>query len=218
MDIKIQIFTQEFGDDVSRIFRTNYIGVAATLLQSSKSPFVYITSTILTALLWSLVINNLLVAVLISTGLSYVLALFIIFGPLFYDKRYNGQLYPETLLKMDGGMYFLATDTSHNPSKLVGCIGIKPLTPNQAYIILFCVDKKYRGKGIGKKLLKAAMDYCKEQEYATGIVDIWDVSSVRYSVRPMFEKNGFFKTKVEYVPHTYIPVIRIVWLEKDFRY
>lgn len=218
MDIKIQIFTQEFGDDVTQLFRKNYIGIAATLLQSSKSPFVYITSTILTVLLWCLVINNLLVAFLLSASFSYILALFIIFGPLFYDSRYDGQVYPNTLLKMDGGMYFLATDTSHNPSRLVGCIGIQPLTPSKAYIILFCVDKKYRGKGIGRRLLKTAIDYCRNQRYATGIVDIWDVSSVRYSVLPMFEKTGFVKTKVEYVPHTYIPVIRILFLEKDFRY
>lgn len=217
-NVNIQPFSEEFGDDVTQLFRTNYFGIAATLLQSSKAPFVYTITTLATVLLRSFVIDNLLVAVFFSLVLSYSLALIIIFGPLVYDRRYDGQIYPKTLLKMDGGMYFLATDTSRTPSKLVGCIGIKPLTHRKTYIILFCVDKKYRGKGIGKRLLEAAMDYCQFQGYETGIVNVWNVSSVRFSVHAMFEKKGFVKTKVEYAPHPFIPVIKKYFLEKDFRY
>ena len=81
--------------------------------------------------------------------------------------------------------------------EIVASIAIVKADDNTAQLRWFLVVDKYRGSGIGKALMKTAIDFCKTCGY--GNVFLWTVSALS-SARHLYEINGF--TLVETVPNT----------------
>ena len=53
----------------------------------------------------------------------------------------------------------------NNNNKVIGSIGFSDLENNVGMLISCVVSKECRGKGIGNKLIKKAINYAKRQEY-----------------------------------------------------
>lgn len=77
--------------------------------------------------------------------------------------------------------HFVALANHH----VVGCVVLVPLSPYKAQFIQMAVDTSYQGKGIGKKLLRALVDF----SVAKGIQEL--LCHAREAVVPFYTKLGF---------------------------
>ena len=82
--------------------------------------------------------------------------------------------------------------------KVVGYIAIMSLSREEAKIISFAVRKKFRGKGIGKKLLKAAIERCKERGKKKILLEV-RVSN--FVAQNLYKKMGF--KIIDIIPNYY---------------
>jgi ribosomal protein S18 acetylase RimI-like enzyme len=75
--------------------------------------------------------------------------------------------------------------------RIVGSIAIVGRSRRRAQLRWFFVHPSYRGHGMGRKLLKEAMQFSKKRKYKT--VDLWTTSELD-TARHLYQGLGFKKT------------------------
>lgn len=88
------------------------------------------------------------------------------------------------------GKIWIAEDNG----KFAGCIGLVEENEKTAMLRWFIVESSIRGKGVGTQLVRALLDYCKEQQYER--VYLWTVSSLPIA-RRLYGKFGFKITETK---------------------
>ncbi len=116
-----------------------------------------------------------------------------------YEKQYhfNG-LYEKEML---GGMAELYDDPDGSQmwvaelhGKIVGDMAVIKRGHDKAQLRWFGVDMDLQGQGLGNKLLKTAMDFCREKGYIHLTLSTLDLLK---PARHLYAKFGFRKTKSE---------------------
>ncbi len=77
-------------------------------------------------------------------------------------------------------------------SKPVGVIAITKLDDDTAQLRWFLIEPEMRGKGLAHKLMKTAMDFCKEKKYKH--VLLWTADMLKIA-RHIYKKYGFDLTE-----------------------
>ena len=77
---------------------------------------------------------------------------------------------------------------------IVGSIAIVRDSEREAQLRWYLVHPDARGLGLGRALLEAAVDFCREQGYE--LVFLWTVSGLHVA-RYLYESVGFVKTEEE---------------------
>jgi len=79
-------------------------------------------------------------------------------------------------------------------SQIIGFIAIVNNFKGEAQLRWFFVHPDYRGSGIGKYLLKEAVEFCKQHKYKTII--LWTTNELR-AAHHLYTRAGFKKTEVK---------------------
>ncbi|HXP96978.1 MAG TPA: GNAT family N-acetyltransferase, partial [Telmatospirillum sp.] len=84
--------------------------------------------------------------------------------------------------------------SAHIGGDLVGSVSILGRGPEQqsAQLRFFLVSPKFHGRGIGKILLRTALDWCRERGFRT--IFLWTVDNLPQS-RSLYEATGFRVTR-----------------------
>ena len=90
----------------------------------------------------------------------------------------------------EGSQIWVATDNG----KVIGTIAICETETDTAQLRWFLIESGYHGQGIGQKLMKTALDFCKEQEYRH--IFLWTADLLK-AARHLYTKYGFVHTKDE---------------------
>ena len=110
-----------------------------------------------------------------------------------YDQTYQfGRMFEyyvmkgltEFMLHTDGGELWVA----EVDGEIVGSIAITKSSDTVAQLRWFILDETYQGMGIGKKLMKTALNFCKQNQYSH--VFLWTVSTLN-AARHLYEKYHF---------------------------
>ncbi len=72
--------------------------------------------------------------------------------------------------------------------RMVGCIAIVALSPQEAQLRWFLVDPSIRGMGVGKKLLGEAVSFCRDCRYES--ILLWTVSALAAAAH-LYRGAGF---------------------------
>ena len=94
----------------------------------------------------------------------------------------------EFLLNPAGGELWIA----EVDEKIVGAIAITKFNDKIAQLRWFIIDEAYQGRGLGNKLMKVALDFCKEKKYQH--VFLWTVSILE-PARHLYKKFNFTLTE-----------------------
>lgn len=76
--------------------------------------------------------------------------------------------------------------------RMVGCIGILGRENQQAQLRWFLVDPAARGQGVGRRLVREALDFCRAAGYRS--VYLWTVNGLDAAAR-LYREAGFQKTE-----------------------
>jgi N-acetylglutamate synthase-like GNAT family acetyltransferase len=76
--------------------------------------------------------------------------------------------------------------------KIVGSIGIVPCSNSEAQLRWLLVHPDQRGHGLGRELLKRALQFSRERRFKT--VFLWTVSDLKIATH-LYETTGFRKTE-----------------------
>ncbi|MGG3508533.1 helix-turn-helix domain-containing GNAT family N-acetyltransferase [Paenibacillus lautus] len=114
-----------------------------------------------------------------------------------YDKTYRlGQMFEHYVMK---GLADFVIDSDRGElwvaevnGRIVGSIAITKSSDTVAQLRWFILDEPFQGKGIGKKLIETALNFCKEQNYKH--VFLWTVSTLE-SARYLYRKYNFELTE-----------------------
>lgn len=106
---------------------------------------------------------------------------------LFIGSKRTDEATVKELMQKPGAV-FLKYEGCEN--KIEGCVFLHK-KQNRLYLGMFSVDPTAQGKGIGKKILKAADDYGKQR----GCTSIYmTVITIREELIAWYEKHGYQKT------------------------
>lgn len=72
--------------------------------------------------------------------------------------------------------------------QIAGCIAIVAASPTEAQLRWFLVDSVARGRGLGRRLLHEALDYCRSCAYES--VFLWTVDLLKSAAR-LYREHGF---------------------------
>lgn len=75
---------------------------------------------------------------------------------------------------------------------IVGFIGIVQISETSAQLRWFLIEPEFRGAGVGRKLMAAAMEYCREQKYHH--VFLWTFKGLDAACH-LYEQYGFTVTE-----------------------
>ncbi len=103
-------------------------------------------------------------------------------------EKYVLQSLATYLEKPDGGQILVAECCG----KIVGFIGIMRADAITAQLRWFLIEPEFRGAGLGHKLLAAAMEYCRRQNYRQ--VFLWTFKGLDTACH-LYEKFGFRLTE-----------------------
>lgn len=76
--------------------------------------------------------------------------------------------------------------------KIVGCIAIVDADGNEAQLRWLFLTKETRGKGLGKRLMTEAIDFCLEKGYDN--IFLWTIDAL-HAAMSLYLKNGFKLTE-----------------------
>lgn len=76
--------------------------------------------------------------------------------------------------------------------KIVGCIAIVDSGDNEAQLRWLLLTSETRGMGLGKLLVKEAVEFCREKEYSN--VYLWTIDALP-AARGIYLKHGFELTE-----------------------
>jgi ribosomal-protein-alanine N-acetyltransferase len=85
-----------------------------------------------------------------------------------------------------------------NGNRVVGYIAVMNTSQEEAKIISFAVKKEYRGCGIGKMLLKHAIERCKMKGKRRILLEVKESNHV---AQRLYKKMGF--EIIDFIPHYY---------------
>ena len=88
----------------------------------------------------------------------------------------------------EGGMLWIA----EAEGKTVGSAAIVRVDGNTAQFRWFLVNEEYQGQGIGGRLIKTALDFCRDNSYSH--VFLWTFKSLD-PARRLYDKLGFVLTE-----------------------
>lgn len=110
----------------------------------------------------------------------------------FYSKTVSSETKIEELAKKfsENAEFFIASQDEN----ILGFISFycNDFCSKTAYISMIIIDKNYQGKGLGKVLLKTAVDYCKTQEMKCVKLE---VACSNKNAIEFYEKFGFVRTE-----------------------
>lgn len=106
---------------------------------------------------------------------------------LFIGNKRTDETTVANLIKKPGAVFLKYLN---DEGSLEGCVFLHK-KDTRLYLGMFSVSPLAQGKGIGKKLLRAADDYAKEQNCSTLYMT---VISVREELITWYERNGYHKT------------------------
>jgi GNAT superfamily N-acetyltransferase len=75
---------------------------------------------------------------------------------------------------------------------VIGSIGIVRVDENTAQLRWFLIDKNYQNMGIGSRLMKTALDFCRDMNYTN--IFLWTFKGLD-SARRLYDKAGFVLTE-----------------------
>ena len=78
--------------------------------------------------------------------------------------------------------------------RLVGCIAILGREDGAAQLRWFLIDPATRGQGLGRKLVKESLDFCRAAGYQT--VYLWTVNGLEAAAK-LYREAGFAKTETK---------------------
>ena len=78
--------------------------------------------------------------------------------------------------------------------RMVGCIGILGRENGEAQLRWFLVDPATRGQGLGRRLVSAALDFCRAADYRS--VYLWTVNGLEAAAK-LYRDAGFQKTETK---------------------
>ena len=76
--------------------------------------------------------------------------------------------------------------------KIVGCVAIVDAGGNEAQLRWLLLTKETRGKGLGKRLMREAVGFCREVGYDN--VFLWTIDAL-HAAGSLYLKNGFNVTE-----------------------
>jgi len=76
--------------------------------------------------------------------------------------------------------------------RIAGCVAIVAASENEAQLRWFLVEPSERGRGLGTRLLREAVAFCRERGYRS--VFLWTVSALADAAR-LYERAGFRKVE-----------------------
>jgi len=94
----------------------------------------------------------------------------------------------EFISKPKGSQLWVVLDNE----EIVGSIAIIRTDEHVAQLRWFLTNPNYQGKGIGRKLMDTAMQFCKAQEYTH--VFLWTINTLN-AARHLYERYGFEPTE-----------------------
>lgn len=106
---------------------------------------------------------------------------------LFIGNKRTDETTVADLMKRPGSVFLKYLD---NDGIIQGCVFLHK-KEKRLYLGMFSVSPLVQGKGIGKKLLRAADDYAKEQECTTIFMT---VITTREDLIAWYERTGYIKT------------------------
>lgn len=108
-----------------------------------------------------------------------------------FDPKYDSDFFAlEDEYLKTGGCIIVAKDLD----QIIGCVMVKKITTGTAEIRRLRLLPEYRGKGTGKKLLQAAIIFCKEAGFTRTTLDTTKKNHVALSI---FLDSGFTQIKQE---------------------
>ena len=87
-----------------------------------------------------------------------------------------------SILKKD---YFAVVELDDS---IVGSVAINGLTDDTALLRWFLLHPSMRGRGLGKKLLEEALDFCRQRGFKT--VSLWTISELKTAAH-LYRAAGF---------------------------
>jgi N-acetylglutamate synthase-like GNAT family acetyltransferase len=102
------------------------------------------------------------------------------------------------------GAFIIAKENNN----VIGCIGIKKLDKTICEMKRLFGNDKYKGKGIGKKLVGLIIADAQSKQYEKMRLDTLDYMK---SALNLYQKNGFY----EIAPYYHNPVKGVVYLERE---
>lgn len=118
-----------------------------------------------------------------------------------YDFRLDYDLdNPDKYYKKEGGVFYILVDDN----KLIGTVALKRLGERDAELKRLYLKKKYRGRGLGQKLLNKALDFCRVKGIKRVVLD---TNKKQVKAQKLYEKFGFGIDKV---------VNNTIYMSKDF--
>jgi len=104
-----------------------------------------------------------------------------------HSKSGRPELYKITeVYQNNGGNFWLAIDNE----KVISTIGLRNCGEKKGYLERFYVDKKFRRKGIGYKLLTVLLEFAKNNGYREIFLSTWEDLT---AANNFYVKNGFKK-------------------------
>lgn len=83
---------------------------------------------------------------------------------------------------------------AESAGRFAGCVGLVKHPGKTVQLRWFLVDAAFRHQGVGTRLLKHLIDYCKDNQFER--IFLWTVSTMA-EARPLYEKFGFRLTEVK---------------------
>ena len=90
-----------------------------------------------------------------------------------------------------GGLFDLLET---NDKKIIGCVGLYPLNKERCELRKMYLDKEYRGRGLGKKLLEHSLSSASRLGFSEVVLE---TASVLKEAIQLYESYGFNKFNTE---------------------
>jgi GNAT superfamily N-acetyltransferase len=110
-----------------------------------------------------------------------------------YDYSFEGSYVAATFVEFTDS-YAPQNDrlwVAEHEEKIVGAIGIKGRSETDAQLRWWLVHPTYRGFGLGRALLEAAIAFCQQRPYQT--IYLWTVNDLHAAIH-LYKAVGFKKT------------------------
>lgn len=105
-------------------------------------------------------------------------------------ENYFLHIVTELFDDLDGNELWVA----EQDGKIVGSICVIGRGGGEAQLRLFATDPSVQGRGIGKKLMEKAMDFCREKDYHHVI--LWTIDICK-AARHLYARSGFRPTETK---------------------